>query len=442
MQDQITSDDPFTRELQRIRRLISEGLLPLAAQALNAAQDQAPEDPRVPLLGMRLADKAGNLKGAIQAARRALALAPNWHVAMLELGVLLSRNGDASEAMRLAQDAVNLDPSDPQVLGTASAIAYGSGGRPQALEWIERAVRHNPDDARLRLALGQALVEFKRHAEALPHFEWLAERSPNDTNVVLGLMSCALSAGDSATAQRHADHALALEPQDPHVQYWHGVAHGNTPPTQPDEVISNLFDGYADRFQSHLVDTLQYRVPDRIAQILTQAHPDRRFNLLDLGCGTGLVGARLGSIEGYIVGVDLSPRMIEEAAKLGVYAKFHQINVLDAVSHTPADLYEAITMAVVLVYLGDLAPVAPGALRVLKPGGHFIFSCERATDAEPDLVLRAGSNRYAHRTSAVERICQDAGFTDIQIEDLPVLRMESGQPVPGFLVTARKPLAA
>ena len=116
--------------------------------------------------------------------------------------------------------------------------------------------------------------------------------------------------------------------------------------------------------------------------------------------------------------------------------------MLDALRETPADHYEAITCTDVLVYVGELAPVIPNALRILKPGGHFIFSCEAAGEDEADLVLREASNRYAHKASAVERQCREAGFDAVTIEHLPTLRMEGGQPLPGFLVTARKPLAA
>ena len=178
-----------------------------------------------------------------------------------------------------------------------------------------------------------------------------------------------------------------------------------------------------------------------MAQILLEKHPDRKFNLLDLGCGTGLVGACLGRIDGHIIGVDLSEKMIEQAARHGIYSRFHRVNVLDALRETPADHYEAISCADVLVYVGDLAPVIPNALRVLKPGGHFIFSCETAGEDEADLVLRP-SQRYAHKASSVERQLREAGFDDIVIEHLPMLRMENNQPLPGFLAVARKPLTA
>jgi len=111
--------------------------------------------------------------------------------------------------------------------------------------------------------------------------------------------------------------------------------------------------------------------------------------------------------------------------------------VLDALRDTPSDHYEAITCCDVLVYVGDLSEVIPNALRILKPGGHFIFSCEAAAEDEEDMVLRA-TGRFAHKASAVQRLCEEAGVGSVEIEQLPQLRTEGGEPLPGFLVTVRK----
>ena len=435
------SDDAFTQELTRIRGLIGAGQLQDAALALNHAQRLAPRDARVPLLGMRLAMAAGNPDAATQGARRAVALAPDWSVALCELALALTRQNKIEEAMVHVRRAVRVSPDDPMVLQRALAVAGRAESTDEAAEWALKGLQLQPDDLRYHIFLGDHLALRKSHAEAKVHFEAVLSAQPDNITALRGALSCALEMKDNAASTSLADRLLALAPNDETVRYFHAIAHGETPTTQPRTVVSSLFDDYAPRFDMHLVRGLKYKVPERAARILTELHPDRRFNLLDLGCGTGLLGVYLGPINGAIVGADLSEKMIEQAARHKIYAKFYNVNVLDALRDTPSEHYEAIACLDVLVYVGELEPVIPNAFRILKPDGDFIFSCEAAREDEDDMVLRRPSNRYAHKASHVERLCREAGFDGVRIEHLPALRMENNEPLPGFLVVAHKPAA-
>jgi len=440
-----TSLHPTTVELRRIQQLIAQGRLPEAATALNEAQQETPRDARIFMLGLLLANRAGNLDGAVASGRRALKLAPRWHAVMIELGLALARKGspdELAEALKLAQSAVTQVPQDVGALDRAIAIAEYAKATQEAIAWAEAGARLRPDDVRYPLVLGQQRLWQKDFARAREHYQTAATLQPDNPLAQQGLLQCALALEDMPAAQALAQTLVERFPKNETVRYLHALAKGQTPATQPVSSIVSLFDDYAQRFDMHLVRGLQYKMPERVAQQLLALHPDRKFNLLDLGCGTGLLGVYLGPIQGYMIGVDLSRKMIEQAARHKVYARFHTINILDALRETPADLYEVITCLDALIYVGDLTPVIPNALRILKPGGHFIFTCEAAQEGEPDLALRTGTGRYAHRDTAVERLCREAGFDQVQIEHLPMLRMEGDAPLPGFLVTARKPAAS
>jgi predicted TPR repeat methyltransferase len=192
----------------------------------------------------------------------------------------------------------------------------------------------------------------------------------------------------------------------------------------------------SDRFDQQLVTQLGYRLPQIVAEKIKARYPDKRINVLDLGCGTGLLARTLGSVQGYFVGVDLSKKMLEKAAEVGVYHRLHQADVVEALEATDANEYEVIAANDVLVYLADVAPFIHGAHKVLRPSGALYFSCELAKDIEPPVVLRE-SQRYAHRIDAVRSVCESAGFKSIEIEPM-VVRTDRGVPVESFLVTATK----
>ena len=103
--------DAFTQELQAIGRMIDKDQLRKAATSLNLARAERPADARVLLMGMRLAQKAGNLPMAIKSARQALQMEPTWHVPMIELAQMLSQSHQAEEAMTLARRL--LDQPEP-----------------------------------------------------------------------------------------------------------------------------------------------------------------------------------------------------------------------------------------------------------------------------------------------------------------------------------------
>lgn len=130
--------------------------------------------------------------------------------------------------------------------------------------------------------------------------------------------------------------------------------------------------------------------------------------------------------------------MIDQAARHNVYDRFHNVDLHDALEATPPALYDVITALDVFIYAGDMTAAIPQAYSILRSGGHFIFSCERAEESEADLVLRS-SQRYAHKKSHIESLCRAAGFSEIQIDEMP-LRYEDNQPMQGFLVVARKPV--
>ena len=201
----------------------------------------------------------------------------------------------------------------------------------------------------------------------------------------------------------------------------------------------HLFDGLAEVYDQHTVRGLRYQLPKIVADKILARYPDKHLNVLDLGCGTGLLGVCLGRIDGFLIGVDVSTKMIEQAHRHRVYDRFHTVNLLDALRETPGDIYEVITALDVFIYTGELGETIPNAHRILLPAGDFYFSCEAAPEEGTDLVLQS-NGRYAHKRSHVQALCRQAGFESVEIEDL-TLRYEGGEPVQGFLVKARKAAA-
>lgn len=430
--------DQLLPRLKSIDQYIASGQLPKAVKELNAAVKIAPNDPRIYILGSRMADAAGNPKGAQEAMRKAVQVAPDWPVAITELSYLLARQNVFGEAITLAERAVQLDGNNPQVLARVIDVAHRAQHFELGSAWLQRAAVITPEDPLIKRMIARNQRLTGKHAQAIAGYGALIAANPGDVESLRGRAQSAIASGDMALAQQDCATLQKLLPGNEEVQFWSELAHGKTPSRQPVSMVRDLYDGFADMYDQQLVAGLKYKLPREVAATIRKLYPENAFNVLDLGCGTGLLGVCLGPFDGALVGVEISERMVAQAARHNLYHRFHTVDLLDALEATPQALYDVIAALDVFVYVGDLTRAIPDALRILKPGGHLIFSCELAREDEADLVLRP-SQRYAHKASHVKALCHSAGFSEISLEEMP-LRLENQVPVDGFLVIARKPV--
>lgn len=430
----------FIAQLKNIEQCIQDGQLEFATQRLNQLARTASHDPRLFLLGSRVAEVAGNFEGMLKAARKAHELAPQWPVATIRLADVLAIRAEAEQALVMASLAMNQavaqNSLDIELLSKAVIMACRLRQHELALQWLRESERFFPYDTNRKRQLALCLADSGDLESALAALSDLLQGRPNHPVLLGDHLRTAVRAGRFEQAIADAEALLALDPGNAEWLFYLGVARGETPRTQPGTMITALFDDYAARFDRELVVRLKYKLPRDVAEMIGQWHPDKKIDVLDLGCGTGLLGVCLGAIDGAMVGVDLSAEMIGQAARHGVYHQFHQVNVLDALRATPDSEYSVITALDVFIYVGDLDPVIGNACRILIPGGHFVFSCEAATESVGDFSLQR-TFRYAHQRGYVQRLLDEAGFQDVHIENR-VLRYDADEPIHGFLVAARR----
>ena len=432
--------DPIRKFLETARHQIAVGNLTGAAQTLNDARRRAPQDARLFMLAALMAEKSGNLDGALDAMQRCVTMAPDWTPGLLEQARLFARHNRDNEAMAAAEKVIALEPNNAHVIAGVVDIAHRVGNTEMAIRHLQHALELIPGDRTLRRYLAVDLGNIRKYDEALALFEPLINEEPGDHLARIARVQMLQERGTMQEALPDTTALLALQPDDKVYQYYHQLAQGQVPPHVPVELTTRMFDDMAKVYDKHMVRNLSYRLPKQVADQLLEIFPTRRFNLLDLGCGTGLLGAVLGPIDGYILGVDMSSQMLAEAAKHKVYYKFHQVNLLEALAATPANTFEAIAALDVLIYVGDLQQTLADAYRVLAPGGVLIFSCEHGDVTGPDTQLQP-FGRYTHTQASTVRLAKAAGFDRVDTKDVD-LRMEAGQPVDGFVVTAFKPQEA
>ncbi|RYY29995.1 MAG: class I SAM-dependent methyltransferase [Chitinophagaceae bacterium] len=179
-------------------------------------------------------------------------------------------------------------------------------------------------------------------------------------------------------------------------------------------------------FWSSLYDTNKNNTRDLEAVALKETLADIPFNnVLEIGCGTGKNTGWLMKKAKKVLGVDLSPGMLEQAR-----IKFNEPDV----SFINADIneewnftdarYDLITFSLVLEHIESLAPVFKKAFTALESGGYVYvgelhpFKQYTGTKARFDTADgRQVVDCFNHHISDFTMAATAAGFRIIQLNE-------------------------
>ncbi len=226
--------------------------------------------------------------------------------------------------------------------------------------------------------MGLVLADQGRHQEAIACYRRAIALKPELVLAQYNLGLALKAEGNTAEATVCLREVLRLDPGNELATFSLSSLTAQNPERPPQRYIANLFDNHAPRFDTHLVETLRYRVPRALVDVaLKHANPPQSgWDVLDLGCGTGLVGVAVAPFAHHLVGVDLSLRMLEKARERNLYDRLEHRDLLSMMKLEPASSYDIISAADVFIYVGKLDDVVREAARLLRIGGTLVFSVE------------------------------------------------------------------
>jgi predicted TPR repeat methyltransferase len=324
--------------------------------------------------------------------------------------------------------------------GILTRVALGralvaSGRADDAMEVLREASLLSPDTAEVVLALGEALAANDALPAAIGEFQRASRLAPNDGRPHWQIARLWLAAGEADKAEASAELALTMGGADDEaVATLRASAVRIRGAARADAgYVKQLFNQFAADYDTRMRGRLGYAAPAILRDLASLLIvPEQRFDILDLGCGTGLSGVAFKPIAKRMVGVDLSPRMLSEARKLNIYDALFEGDVenLPAGADGPFDVVIA---ADVLVYLGDLSTLFAGVRQRLRDGGLWLFTTERG-DARD---FEQGVKRRDRHSDTYLRAQADAHRFDVASLVECVTRYEAGEPVASWAAAFR-----
>jgi SAM-dependent methyltransferase len=216
---------------------------------------------------------------------------------------------------------------------------------------------------------------------------------------------------------------IAAMQNDEQFEYWNG------PEGQHWVDRDTLFDNMLHGFVAPLLDAAAVTSSDRV---------------LDIGCGHGATSraAARRATNGHVVGVDISGPMLERARARAAEEGIDNVEFVhaDAQDHTFAADSDVMISRFGVMFFADPVAAFANLRRALQPDGRIAFVCWQGLFANEWVAVPAGAIfpitgppevpppdapgpfSFGDR-DRVSSILTDAGFSDVQIDDLhiPVL---------------------
>lgn len=417
--------------------------------------------------------QSGNFIAAENGYRSILVESPQDVTVLYHLGIVLHQQAKMDEARQTLEEVTSIAADFPEAHFSLGAVLMELTDYDASEVAFRRALELRQDMYGALVRLGELLVLKKQYAEAVPYLKKSLQLRNDDVKSWGALAESLKHLGDFEEAIEAAKSALKIEgseerhsqlaniiyllyredpekarmyarswieeyPNSAFSQHMGAAILGLSPPERAnDSYVKELFDGFASTFEEQLT-TLGYHTPDIVSHVVTQDAEEGSLVILDAGCGTGLAAHHLRPVAKKLVGVDISPGMLEKAAEKNLYDELIEMELVEYL-RTTKDSFNTIVAADVFNYFGDLKEAIDCASQSLLPGGHLVFSAECSDKADgTDGFMLGAHGRYSHNKRYITELIEQAGLSLIEMP-VTVLRKEFGADVTAYIVVADKP---
>ena len=354
---------------------------------------------------------------------------PSSAVLNINLGKCYFELGHIDQAITCYKKATEYQPQWVTSYILLGQLFSSKGKADEAIETYKKALLFQPDYAQTHNHMGVAFAEQGKLEEAVEAFNNALSLNVNDADIYNNLGNALKEQGKSKEAVKAYNKALVIKPDYASASHMVSSLTGKTTKSAPKDYVEGLFNRYAQSFDEALVQELEYGIPKVLTQIIVgKNREDSLGAVMDLGCGTGLVGSEIKTFCGSLAGIDLSNSMLEQAKLKKIYDKLIHMDIIEYLYNVELN-FDYFIAADVFTYIGDLNDVFHLIKSRNKRSGKLVFSTEHT---EKHGFHLEQSGRYSHSKDYIEALCEKFNYSISHFSKVN-LRKEKGRFLTGGL---------
>ncbi len=304
-----------------------------------------------------------------------------------------------------------------------------------ALLYLKKAIKLNDQCYVCHYDMSKIYDKLGKYEFSLFHLEKVMDICPDFYEAFFSMAQCYRKMKDEENMLTYLNKTLAKLPKHPGANHLLASFNKKTSSKYSSEYAQDLFDRYANHFEEHLLSSLKYQVPFIIKEKLQSLNPSKKSKILDLGCGTGILGKTIIDQFPNIVGVDISSNMIQETRKKEIYTTLYTDDIHDFLLKNE-EKFDLIVAADVFIYIGNIKTIFTGIKKCLSHNGYFIFTIELSSEINIKDFQLGKTGRFSHDIDYIETLCKDTNFEIVEKEEI-ILREENQIGQKGAIFTLR-----
>ena len=328
---------------------------------------------------------------------------------LVNLGLFYREEEDYKKAHEVWSQALRVSPNHQkvkewlaEVKGTLAIEALVRNNLKEASRLLRRAVDLYTDDARNWAYLAEVYLTQKKYKLAFEACQQAIGITPEKPEYHHTMGNIFRTVGQNDQALQAYQRAKRFGSTHPATYRAIAELSGEQVAEDP-QLVRQLFNQYAEKFDSDLQENLSYSTPELAYQLLLESTATPSFEaILDLGCGTGLSIQPFYQEGMKCVGVDISEMMIEQARKKNLYTELHASEIVQFLQYETRQFSLSLCLDT-LVYIQNLEEIFAAVRSCSAPGGLWLCSTEKGKGTAPRLQ---SSGRYAHPESYVKNVAK------------------------------------